>query len=421
MPLFSTGLNHTTATVDIRERLAFSVEELPAAVADLHRSGRAEEAVLVSTCNRTELYCIADSSEPLIDWLSQQRKARRAEIESCLFAYEGPSAVRHLLRVAAGLDSMVLGEPQILGQVKQAFQIAQQQQTVGHLLSRLFAHAFTTAKRIRTETEIGTNPLSIASVAVDLAERIFANLSERTALLIGAGETIELTSRHLYQHGLRRLVVANRNPLRAQQLASRFHGYGVDLADIGLHLAEADILISSTASPEPIVQAAMVRAALKQRRHQPMLIIDIAVPRDVDPGVAELADVYLYSIDDLKQVIDQNLVSRQTAANFAEHIIDEEVAGFLSWLRARDSVDVIRALRQAAEQAGSQTLSRARARLARGEDPQAVLDYLTHTLINRLLHEPSVRLQQAGANSEQELLDAARALFGLTHSEEESS
>jgi len=418
MPIFSTGLNHTTASIEIREKLAFSSEQIPEALSQLRTIPGVEEAVVVSTCNRTELYCIAESVQPLIDWLAQYHGMKPADLEEYLYTYEETAAIRHLLRVSAGLDSMVIGEPQILGQIKQAYETAQRQGATGKLLSRLFQHNFATAKRVRTETDIGTNPVSIASIAVDLAKRIFADFPEHTAMLIGAGETIELVARHLRTQGLGRMIIANRSPGRAQQLASQFQGYGIGLHDLGLHLSEADIIISSTASNAVLVTYDMMCAAIKRRKHRPVFIVDLAVPRDIDAKVADLDDVYLYSVDDLKAIIDNNMGGRMEAARMAELIIEDEVDNFAGWLRARDAMVLVQQLRSKGERIKREALMRATQRLANGENPNQVLDYLAHTLTNHLLHVPSARLRQAGRHGEHALLEAAIELFLLSDTKE---
>lgn len=414
MPLLSAGLNHTTAPVEARERLAISPERMDYALRSLLSIAGVQEAVLLSTCNRTEIYSVAADVDRLIDWLSDFHGARRNELEPLLYVYEGPAAVRHMVRVSAGLDSMVLGEPQILGQVKHAYLKAAEIGAAGALLSRLFQHTFAAAKRVRTETEIGASPLSVASTAVNLAKHIFSDLGERTALLVGAGETIQLVAKHLQRNGLGRMIVANRDPQRAQRIAAVYHGYGTALSDLAMHLSDADILIASTASPVPLITERMLRRALQRRRHQPMLVLDLAVPRDVEPAAADLEDVYLYGIDDLHHVIQGNLSSRRAAAEVAEDIVDQEVESFFYWLKSRDAAEVIRALREKGDNHRRTLLERAKGRLRRGEDPEHVVEFLAHTLTNRLLHEPSVQLRQAGEDEAPELLRAARKLYGLS-------
>jgi glutamyl-tRNA reductase len=318
-----------------------------------------------------------------------------------------------MLRVASGLDSMVLGEPQILGQMKDAYSAATEAGTVGKLLSKLFQHTFSVAKQVRTDTAIGSSPVSVAFAAVSLARQIFGDLNGLTALLIGAGETIELAARHLHENNVGRMIIANRTLARAQTLAAEFDAYAISLGDIPAHLAEADVIISSTASQLPILGKGSVERALKLRKHKPMFMVDIAVPRDIEPEVDELDDVYLYSVDDLKDIIEENMASRREAARQAEEIIDTQVSHFMSWLQSLDAVDTLRAYRESAELQRDEMLNKARARLACGNDPEQVIQELATQLTNKLIHQPSVQMRQASMNGRQELLDAARELFSL--------
>jgi glutamyl-tRNA reductase len=322
------------------------------------------------------------------------------------------SAVKHVLRVASGLDSLILGEPQVLGQLKDAYQTGVRAGSVGRLLERLFQHSFRVAKEVRSNTAIGSHPVSVAFAAVRLARQIFGDLGGGTALLVGAGETIELTARHLAEHGLRRMIVANRSLERAQRLAGEYSGYAIGLQDLPRHLYEADIVICSTASPTPILDRAAVEGALRQRRRRPMFILDIAVPRDVDPSVSGLEDVYLYTVDDLHGVIEENLRSRRAAALQAEEIIDSQVVHFMQWLESRDTVATIRALRDRADGIQRQMTGDALLRLRQGEAPEQVMRDVTRLLTNKLMHAPSAQLRAAG-ETRQDLARAARELFGL--------
>jgi glutamyl-tRNA reductase len=284
---------------------------------------------------------------------------------------------------------------------------------LGTLLERLFQHTFSVAKQVRTDTRIGASPVSVAFAAVGLAKQIFADLPHRTALLIGAGDTIELVARHLHESGIGRLVVANRTLERAHALAAAFAGYAIALEEIPLHLGEADMVIASTASPGLMLEAALVRRCLKQRRHQPMFMVDLAVPRDIDPAVADLDDIYLYTVDDLKDIIQENLRSRQAAARQAEEIIDHQVEHFMAWLRAQDSVNSIRALRQCAEAARDEVLARARRQLAQGKDPAEALNFLANTLTNKLIHPPCAGLREAATQGDLEMLTLIQNLYRL--------
>jgi glutamyl-tRNA reductase len=416
MSLIALGINHRTAPVELREQVAISGERMAAALHALAALPVVEEAAILSTCNRTELYCAMqdDALDVLSEWLGHFHHLDPARIRPYLYSYPNDDAVRHILRVAGGLDSMILGEPQILGQMKEAYQAAADAGTLRAALSRLFQHTFSVAKQIRTDTAIGESPVSVAFAAVSLAKQIFSDFEQHTALLIGAGETIELSARHLNEQKLGRLVVANRTIERAHRLAADFNGYGISLEEIPAHLAEADIVISATASSTPVVTRAMVKRALKSRKHRPVFMVDIAVPRDIEPAVAELEDIYLYTVDDLQEVIKENLNSRQQAANQAEEIIDVQVARFMAWLRAQDAVSTIRDYRQRAERNRDQVLAKAQQMLANGRPPQQVLDFLAHTLTNKLTHEPSVKIRQAAENGDAELLQAALELFNLS-------
>ncbi len=415
MQLFAFGLNHTTAPVEIREHVNFSPTRLTQALRESIEHELAKEIVIISTCNRTELYCHieSDTSQGMINWLSHYHNIPRKQLDEHLYTYHNEEAIRHLLRVACGLDSMILGEPQILGQLKVAYHAARAEKTTGRLLNKLFEHSFTVAKQIRTDTAIGSSPVSVAFAAVRLAQQIFGDLRNITALLIGAGETIELTARHLHENRLGRMIVANRTVERARQLAKEFAGYAITLPEIPVHLAEADIVISSTASPTYLLTQAEVRPAIKIRKHRPIFMVDIAVPRDIDPLVGELEDVYLYSVDDLNEVIQENLRSRQQAALQAEEIIDTQVTHFMGWWKSLDTVEVICSLRDRAQATRHHLVTRAKRMIDNGKSPYEVIDYLAHTLTNTLMHTPCVQLRQAGYEGHEEMVTAARQLFRL--------
>ncbi|HOB63125.1 MAG TPA: glutamyl-tRNA reductase [Candidatus Competibacteraceae bacterium] len=415
MPLLALGLNHRTAPVDVRERVAFDSNRLDTALRDLLDHGGAREAAILSTCNRTELYCglKGEDGQQVVEWLGDYHLIRTADLQPYLYQHVDQRAVRHILRVASGLDSMVLGEPQILGQVKAAYHAANSAGALGSRLERLFQHTFAVAKQVRTDTRIGASPVSVAFAAVSLAKQIFADLPKRTALLIGAGDTVELVTRHLHENGIGRLVVANRTLERAHALVTPFDGFAIALEEIPAHLAEADIVISATASPGLMLEAAMMRQCLKQRRHRPMFMVDLAVPRDIDPAAADLEDVYLYTVDDLKSIIQDNLRSRQTAAAQAEEIIDNQVEHFMAWLRAQDSAASIRALRQQAEAVRDETVARAQRQLAQGRDPLEVLNAMANTLTNKLIHTPCAGLREAAAQGDVDMLNLIKSLYRL--------
>lgn len=415
MTLLALGLNHKTAPVDIREKVAFTPEKLPLALRELHTVNSVKEVAILSTCNRTEVYCgvEGDDTRNVQEWFSAFHELNIADVEPYFYAHPDKHAVRHILRVASGLDSLVLGEPQILGQMKQAYSHANQAGTVGQLLNRLFQHTFSVAKQVRTDTAIGASPVSVAFAAVSLSKQIFSDLSSHTALLIGAGETIELVARHLHESGIGRIIVANRTVEKAHNLASEFGGYAIALSEIPEHLAEADVVISSTASQLPILGKGAVESALKKRKHRPMLLVDIAVPRDIESQVSELEDVFLYTVDDLQEIIQEGLRSRQEAAQQAEEIIDTQVTHFMSWLRSLGAVDTIRDYRQGAEQIRDEVLEQAIRQIHAGKDADQVLSELARQLTNKLVHTPCARMKQAGYDGQIELLDAARELFSL--------
>ncbi|UNK49140.1 glutamyl-tRNA reductase [Lysobacter sp. S4-A87] len=411
MSLFVLGINHQTAPVSLRERVAFSADSVPAALDALRALPQVSEVALLSTCNRTELYAVADDDgQSLADWLATHPD-EVGDLHAYLYRHRDADAVRHLFRVATGLDSLVLGEPQILGQVKDAWATARSAGSLGSQLDRLFQHAFSTAKRARTDTRIGANPVSVASAAVRLAQESFARLEDSTVLLIGAGETIELAARHLVQARAKRLLVANRTLAHAQELATRHGGVALPLGELDKHLGEADVVISATASRDPILRKANVAAALATRRHRPMLLLDLAVPRDIAADVAELKDVFLYTVDDLERAIEDNRRSRREAATEAEAIVEMQVARFTETIAASTRTAPLKRLRAHGESARADVLARAQQQLAAGQDPQEVLNFLAHTLTNRLLHAPTVALREAALSGNVELARAAEKLF----------
>jgi len=415
MHLFAFGINHKTAPVAIREQAAFAPEQLPEALHDISLAAGVDEATIVSTCNRTEVYCRVDNgdSRKAIDWLCRYHQMPVDDLQPHLYLLPDRDAVRHAFRVAAGLDSMVLGEPQILGQMKSAFTTAHKSGATGKILNRLFQQTFSVAKQIRTDTAIGASAVSVAYAAVSLAKKIFQDLTEKQVLLIGAGETIELVARHLREQGVKKILVANRTVERAQLLADACQGEAISLAEMTERLAEADIVMSSTASQLPILGKGAVESALKQRRHRPMFMVDLAVPRDIETEVGSLDDVYLYTVDDLQNVIEHNMQTRMEAAKEAEKIIDIQVVDFMRWVRSLDSVPTIRQLRENAAAVCQTELERAQKRLARGDDPEKVMAMLARAIANKFTHAPSDALKQASHDGDIHLLEAARKLFNL--------
>ena len=396
MAFIALGINHKTASVAVRERVAFTPEQMVEALQQLCRLTTSREAAILSTCNRSELYLEIDhpTADDVLAWLADYHRLTLDELRACAYVHQDEDAVRHMMRVASGLDSMVLGEPQILGQMKSAYAVAREAGTVGPLLGRLFQATFSTAKTVRTDTAIGENPVSVAFAAVSLAKQIFSDLHRSQALLIGAGETITLVARHLFEQGVKRIVVANRTLERASLLAEQFGAHAVLLSEIPEELANSDIVISSTASQLPILGKGAVERALKQRKHKPMFMVDIAVPRDIEPEVGELDDVYLYSVDDLHEVVAENLKSRQGAAQAAEELVGSGVAEFMQRLRELAAVDVLRAYRQQAERLRDEELGKAQRQLANGADPAEVMAQLARGLTNKLLHAPSVQMKK---------------------------
>jgi len=415
MTLFALGLNHTTAPVEIREKVAFNGDMLPGALTELKLKEGVDEVAILSTCNRTEIYCSLEevNQDALIDWFSRFHHLKLQDIHPFLYSYPDESAVKHVLRVASGLDSMVLGEPQVLGQLKSAYKAAVNAGSIGQLLGRLFQHSFRVAKEIRSNTEIGNHPVSIAFATVRLGQQIFGNLNDRTALLIGAGETIELAARHLHEKGLHRMIIANRTLERSQHLASEFSAYAISLDDIANHIDEADIIISATGSTEPLISKAMIEKAIKRRKHRPMYIVDIAVPRDVEAETGDLDDVYLYTVDDLKEVIDEGIRNRVEAAKQAEEIIDTQVLHFMDWLHSLDAVSTIRAIREQTMVHQGEVLNTALRRLKLGEDPELIMREMARTLSNKIIHSPSVQLRNSSEDQKEPLLRAARKLFDI--------
>ncbi len=415
MALLALGINHKTAPVEIRERVSFAPEKLVDAVQQACQAAGLEEAAILSTCNRTELYCSLkeEESKRLLGWLAQYHGLDVGQLESCIYEHWDLGAARHMMRVASGLDSLVLGEPQILGQLKSAFSVSQDAGKAHSELGRLFRQTFSVAKQVRTETSIGQNPVSVAYAAVSLAQHIFADLRDSHALLIGAGETIELVARHLKQAGVKSITIANRTLSRALALADEVNGKAIEFSDIPQALPNADILISSTASQLPILGKGSVESALKKRRHRPMFMVDIAVPRDIETEVGELEDVYLYTVDDLTEVIEENQRSRMDAAAEAEELIQAGAEAFMRQLRELEAVDSLTALRNQYQSLANDELEKALHQLALGKPADELLKRLANNLTNKFLHEPSVQMRRASAEGRQDLQDAAQELFQL--------
>lgn len=415
MHLITIGLNHETAPVAIREQAVFGPEKLVPALQNLTAQRDIDETAILSTCNRTEIYCRQQQpdGQAVVKWLCQFHALEPQQLHECLYHHPEEEAVKHAFRVASGLDSMVLGEPQILGQMKTAFATAHKAGTTGKILNRLFQNTFSVAKQVRTDTAIGASAVSIAYAAVDLAKKIFADLGTKTVLLIGAGETIELVARHLTNNGVRHIIVANRSVERAELLTSRISGEAIALSELPNRLADADIIIASTASTLPILGKGAVESALKLRRHKPIFMVDLAVPRDIEAEVGGLADVFLYTVDDLKQIIEENISSRRDATDEAEKIIALETIRFMHWLRGLNAVPTILSFRKNVDDLRNAALEQAYRQLAAGENPERIIEILAHNLSNKFAHAPSQALKQADNEGNSRLLTAARKLFML--------
>ncbi len=416
MALHLLGINHHTAPLELREAVAFNQERLPGLLDDLSENAGIEEALILSTCNRTEIYTVnnLDTLVHLQDWL--RRHADRAdEVIERLYVKQAEQVVEHACMVASGLDSLVLGEPQIFGQLKSAHRSAQMQGTLGTQLYDLFEHAFRVAKKVRTETGIGQSSVSAASVAISLAHQVFGDLSNKSALLIGAGEMIEIAGEHLRANNINNMIIANRSADRGEALAGRLNCRAIQLDQIGSVLAHSDVIFSSTASDNHILTHDMISSALHDRKRRPMFIVDMAVPRDVDPRVGELPDVYLYTIDDLYQTIDENKDARAAEAEKARDIILEHISHFGRAQEGLSAAPLIRSLRGQGEQTKSELLTQAKRQLEVGKDPELVLTWLADRLTSKLLHAPSTKLREAAETSDQELMEAVRRLFNLEH------
>jgi glutamyl-tRNA reductase len=409
--LFALGLSHATAPLPVRERVVFHVEKLYDALGELTRGRSIAEAAILSTCNRTELYLSAGEPQAAAEWLAEYHRLRPGEITPYLYTLPGDQAVRHTFRVAAGLDSMVLGEPQILGQMKDAVRTAESAGTLGTVLHKLFQRSFAVAKEVRSTTQVGANSVSMAAAAVKLAARIFPGLKDQKVLFIGAGEMIELCATHFAAQAPARLAVANRTLERAHALAHRFNGQALELRALPELLQEFDIVVSCTASSLPILGKGLVERALRARKHRPMFMVDLAVPRDIEAEVAELDDVFLYTVDDLQSIVQGNLDARRSALEQAEAIIETQVGQFMHWMAARASVPLIRSLREQGEAARRHELERALRLLQKGDDPRQVLETLSQGLTNKLLHGPTQALNEAQAEERAALAALIERLY----------
>ena len=413
MQLFAFGMNHHTAPLAVREQVTFHAENLEAALRDLVTHESVREAAIISTCNRTEIYCSTPDPVRAIDWLARFHHLKAPALEPFLYTLPRERAVNHAFRVASGLDSMVIGEPQILGQMKDAVKSAEHAGTLGTVLHKLFQSTFSVAKEVRTQTDIGASSVSMAAAAVKVAERIYPSIAGQKILFVGAGEMIELCSTHFAAKQPREMTFANRSIERGELLATRFQGRAITLNDLPDQLALHDIVVTCTASTLPILGKGMIERAIKARRHRPILMIDLAVPRDVEAEVAELDDVFLYSVDDLGKIVQEGLDTRHAAVAQAEAIINTNVHAFMHWLENRELVPTIRALRDQAERMRRHELDRAARMLAKGDDPAKVLEQLSHSLTNKFLHAPTQALNSAQTGERDALVAALSRLYEI--------
>lgn len=417
MQLVAFGINHQTAPLNVREQVSFNADTMVSALHDLVGHGAAKEATILSTCNRTEVYCSTPEPEQPIQWMAEYHKLKPAEIEPYLYILPREQAVKHAFRVASGLDSMVLGEPQILGQMKQAVRSAEEAGTLGFMLHKLFQRTFSVAKDVRSQTEIGANLVSMAAAAVKLAERIYPSIAEQNVLFIGAGEMIELNAVHFAAKTPKQITVANRTLERAQVLTRRVGGNAITLNELPEQLAHHDIIVTCTASTLPILGKGLVERALRARKHRPLFIVDLAVPRDVEAEVAELDDVFLYTVDDLGELVRDGLDARQNAVKEAEVIIDAGVDNFMHWIQSREVVPTIRALRDQIDRQRRHELEKAMKLLAKGENPEKVLEAFSNGLTNKFLHGPTHALNQMQAEERETFMDVIHRLYHLHTSE----
>ncbi|MDA1118598.1 MAG: glutamyl-tRNA reductase [Proteobacteria bacterium] len=411
MTLFALGLNHTTAPLPVRERVVFHVEKLFDALGELTRGDHVAEAAILSTCNRTELYLSAEQPRTAAEWLAQYHSMQADELRPYLYTLPHEQAVRHTFRVASGLDSMVLGEPQILGQLKDAVRTAQAAGTLGTVLHKLFQRTFAVAKEVRSTTQLGASSVSMAAAGVKLAARIFPSLKDQAVLFIGAGEMIELCATHFAAQAPARITVANRTLERGHALAHRFNGRAIELRALPEHLQDHDIVVSCTASSLPILGKGLVERALRARKHRPMFMMDLAVPRDIEAEVGELDDVFLYTLDDMQGIVQGNLDARRSALVQAEAIIEAQVGQFMHWMQARASVPLIRQLREQGEATRRHELERALRLLQKGEEPRQVLEALSQGLTNKLLHGPTQALNESAGEERRALSELLERLY----------
>lgn len=418
MPIVAVGINHKTAPVAVREKISFNPDNLSSALQDMLQQVACREAAILSTCNRTELYLVQNepmslTQEKIIGWLEQHHNIPASSIVPSLYWHSDLQAVNHMMRVACGLDSLVLGEPQILGQMKQAYSQAKAAGSLALVMDRLFQRTFGVAKQVRTDTEIGASAVSVAFAAVNLAKHIFASLEKAKVLLVGAGETIELVAKHLYENKVGKITVANRTLSRAEQMASQIGADVITLAQIPDHISDADIVISSTGSTLPIIGKGMVENALAKRKHRPVFMVDLAVPRDIEEQVADLEDVFLYTVDDLQGIIAKNIENRRKAAVEAEAIVSEQSDVFMSWLRGLNTQDTVVSYRNQCLEQRDLLLEKALVQLKSNKDPEAVIAELATKLTNKFMHAPTSAIQSAAQGGELDKIVYLRDIFNI--------
>ncbi|WP_371372516.1 glutamyl-tRNA reductase [Thalassotalea aquiviva] len=423
MSIFAVGINHKTAPVSVREKIAFSPDNLTHALQEMLGNLQCKEAAILSTCNRTELYFVQDKPLAAVQtevtaWLEQYHKVPASIIEPTLYWHHEQQAVTHMMRVACGLDSLILGEPQILGQMKQAYGQAKAAGSMKVIMERLFQRTFGVAKQVRTETEIGASAVSVAFAAVHLAKHIFDDLGKSKVLLIGAGETMELVARHLYDNNVSKITVANRTVARAENIAKEVGADVITLAQIPEHIGDADIVISSTGSTLPIIGKGMVEDALKHRKHRPIFMVDIAVPRDIEEQVGSLEDVFLYTVDDLQSIVAQNMENRRKAAQQAEVIVGSQTTDFMAWLRGLNTQDAVITYRNQCMAKRDELLQKAMQQLAQEKPTEAVLNELAVRLTNNLMHAPTRALQTAAQGGELDKIIYLRDVFELDNKDD---
>ncbi|MCI2284044.1 glutamyl-tRNA reductase [Colwellia sp. MSW7] len=418
MSIVAVGINHKTAPVAVREKISFNPDRLSVALKEMLLAVQCREVAILSTCNRTELYIVQDgdfklTQERLVQWLESYHNVPASVILPSLYWHQDQQAVNHMMRVACGLDSLVLGEPQILGQMKQAYNQAKAAGSMALVMDRLFQRTFGVAKQVRTETEIGTSAVSVAFAGVNLAKHIFADLNKTKVLLVGAGETIELVAKHLYENNVGKITVANRTIERAEKMAKQIGAEVITLAQIPEHMSQADIVISSTGSTLPIIGKGMVEQALTKRRHKPIFMVDLAVPRDIEEQVGDLEDVFLYTVDDLQSIIAKNLENRRKAAVEAETIVNKQSGSFMSWLRGLNTQDTVINFRKQSLHERDQLLEKALVQLKNGKNPEAVVGELATKLANKFMHAPTSALQSAAQGGELDKLIYLRDVFNI--------